>query len=70
MLFDCPEIKPQQSRNIQRIPYELVKIYSNLSTITHELTTGRGEMNVTCEDSSTFKEESVENKEECLVNLQ
>ena len=26
-------------------------------------------MNVICEDSSTTKEETVENKEECLVNL-
>ena len=43
MLFDCPESKPQQSKNILRKPYRSVKISINFSVITHELATGRGE---------------------------
>ena len=42
-LFDYLEIKPQQSRIILRIPYKLVKISSDFSTISHELTMGNQE---------------------------
>ena len=43
MLFDCPEIKSQQRKKILRIPYELVEISGDFTTITCKLTTGRGE---------------------------
>ena len=41
--FNHPEINPRQSKNVLRIPYELVKISGDSTTITHKLATGRGE---------------------------
>ena len=57
MLFDCSEIEPQQSKNILRIPYKLMKICNNFSTITNKLSPVIGRMNAIYEDSSTTKEE-------------
>ena len=42
-LFDCPQTNRCQSKNILRIPYELVKISGDLTTNTHELAPSRGE---------------------------
>ena len=43
MLSNCPEINPQQNKNILTVPYKLGKISGDLTTIIHELATGRGE---------------------------
>ena len=43
ILFDCPEIKSQQSKNILRMPYEPMKISGNFNKVTHKFATGRGE---------------------------
>ena len=61
--------KQEYTENILRIPYHLVKISGDLSTIVHELATGGERINAIFEESFTTKEEPVENKEEYLANL-